>query len=81
MGFDRAMAKPQVALIPGAISEILASAAETGQIAVVDRYGLMAAVMDESLCEDDRRCVDRLLRSIQRGRIRVVDDLCPKMQA
>jgi len=78
MGCDRVMTKPQVALIPGAISEILASAAETGQIAVADRYGLMAAVMDESLGEDDRRCIDRLLRSIQRGRIRVVNDLCVK---
>ncbi|MBK4731164.1 hypothetical protein JJD41_15030 [Oxynema sp. CENA135] len=62
-------------LLPGAIPELLACVRETQQIAQADRYGLMAAVLDESLAEDDRRCLDRLLRSICRGRVQIVDDL------
>ncbi|MFW6357824.1 MAG: hypothetical protein ACOC0N_01210 [Chroococcales cyanobacterium] len=66
---------PNVQLIPGAIPEILASSSETGLITLADRYGLMAATLDESLCEEDRRCVDRLLRAIVKGRIKVTDSL------
>ncbi|MEA5517434.1 hypothetical protein [Limnoraphis robusta] len=40
-----------------------------------DRYGLMAAILDETLSEDERESVDRLLRAVVRGRIHVVDEL------
>ncbi|MBD1905444.1 hypothetical protein NDI37_27050 [Funiculus sociatus GB2-A5] len=66
---------PQIQLIPGAISEILASVSETGILTLADRYGLMAAALDESLDEEERGCVNRLLRSVLKGRIRVVADL------
>ncbi|MCW6036301.1 hypothetical protein K4A83_08450 [Spirulina subsalsa FACHB-351] len=56
-------------LLPGAISEILASVAETGRLTQGDRYGLLAATLDESLGEEERRAVNRLLRSVQRGRV------------
>ncbi|WP_017303843.1 hypothetical protein [Spirulina subsalsa] len=56
-------------LLPGAISEILASVAETGRLTQGDRYGLLAATLDESLNEEERRAVNRLLRSVQRGRV------------
>ena len=62
-------------LIPGAISEILVSVADSGCITKADRYGLMAAVMDEFLPEDDRLAVNRLLHSLARGRIKIVDEL------
>lgn len=64
-----------VTLIPGAISEILVSARNTGAITLADRYGLMAAILDESLPEDDARSINRLLRAIMRGKIKVADDL------
>lgn len=60
---------PQLQLLPGAISEILASANETGTITLTDRYGLMAAILDESLEEDEARAITRLLRSVKRGRL------------
>lgn len=62
---------PQVELIPGAISEILASSAETKTLTVCDRYGLLAAVMSDRLNEEERHAVDRLLRAYQRGRIQI----------
>ena len=64
---------PQMELIPGALSEIIVSAIDTGCLTRADRYGLMAAVLDESLNEEERRSVDRLLRSVMRGRIKALD--------
>ncbi|MBD1892360.1 hypothetical protein [Coleofasciculus sp. FACHB-SPT9] len=65
----------QIQLLPGAISEILASVTETGILTLADRYGLMAAALDESLDEEERGCVNRLLRSVLKGRVRVVAEL------
>lgn len=58
-------------LLPGAIFEILASVAQTGTLTLLDRYGLLAAIMNDEINEEERRAIDRLLRSIQRGRIKV----------
>ncbi|MDC0832318.1 hypothetical protein POG22_04745 [Geitlerinema sp. CS-897] len=67
---------PQLQLLPGAISDILASVTETGFLTVSDRYGLMAAVLDDSLDETDRRSANRLLRAVLRGRVQIEDELC-----
>ncbi len=64
-----------IQLLPGAIAEILASASETGAIALSDRYGLMAAVLDDSLDEEQMRAINRLLRAIAKGHIQVLDRL------
>ena len=64
-----------VELLPGAVSEILVSARITGSITLADRYGLMAAILDESLPEDDARSINRLLRSVLRGRVKVADEI------
>lgn len=62
---------PQLQLIPGAIAEMLASVADTGTLTLSDRYGLMAASMDDTLDEDERRAVNRLLRAVLRGRVKI----------
>lgn len=62
-------------LLPGAVAEILASATETGVITQADRYGLMAALLDESLNEEEARAVNRLLRFIAKGRVQVVKEI------
>ena len=67
---------PSLQLIPGAIPAMLASAAEQGHLTLADRYGLLAATLDDSLDDVDRRAVDRLLRAVIRGRISIVEDLC-----
>nr|WP_239121572.1 hypothetical protein [Spirulina major] len=61
----------QLQLIPGAVAEIHASTAKTGVLTLADRYGLMAAVMDESLTEEERRTIDRLLKAVQRGQVKL----------
>lgn len=64
-----------VNLLPGAISELLAVVRDTHQLTKADRYGLMAAILDESITEEERFCLDRLLRSIYRGRVNSIDEL------
>lgn len=66
---------PPIKLLPGAVYEILASATETGVITLADRYGLMAAVLDESLDEEEVRAINRLLRFIIKGRVKVVEEI------
>jgi hypothetical protein len=62
-------------LLPGAIPELLATVQDTHCVTKADRYGLMAAILDESLSEEDRFSLDRLLRSLCRGRVQMVDEL------
>jgi len=62
---------PQLQLLPGAISEIMVSSHQLGYLTVADRYGLLAATLDESLDESERRCINRMVRSVYRGRLRV----------
>jgi hypothetical protein len=64
-----------VRLIPGAISDLFAQVTTSGKITLADRYGLMAAVLEDSMTEDERSAIDRLLRSLYRGRIRVVNEI------
>ena len=66
---------PKIQLLPGAISAILASVSETGTLTLADRYGLMAAVLDESLNEEDIRSFNRLLRSVIRGRVKIANEI------
>ena len=60
---------PQLKLLPGAINEMIASVAKSGYLTESDRYGLMAAVLDDTLCEEDRLTVNRLLRFVVKGRV------------
>ena len=66
---------PQLELLPGAISEIMVSTSRMGYLTVADRYGLLAAILDDSLEESERRCVNRLVRSVWRGRLEVTNIL------
>jgi len=64
-----------VNLLPTAISELFAQATRSGKITLADRYGLMAAILADNLDEEERNAIDRLLRSLRRGRLQVVDEL------
>ena len=66
---------PQLKLLPGSISEILASTSKTGSLTVADRYGLMAAILDEHLDEEERMAINRLLRAVIRGRIKLTTEI------
>lgn len=65
----------QINLLPGAIAEILSCATRTRTLTKADRYGLLAAILEDSLEEEERNAIDRILRSLYRGRIQVVDDI------
>jgi len=62
-------------LLPGAVSEILVSARETGVLTLADRYGLMAATLDENLTQEDERSINRLLRAVIKGKIKIADEI------
>lgn len=66
---------PKVQLLQSALSDLFAQVNATGNLTLADRYGLLAAILDESLSEEERRCVDRLLRGVYRGKIKIVDEL------
>jgi hypothetical protein len=65
---------PAIKLIPGSIAEMLVTARQTGRLKKADQYGLMAAVLEESLSEEEARAVNRLLRSVQRGKVKIIDE-------
>jgi hypothetical protein len=65
----------EISLLPGAIAELFAQVSNSGVITVADRYGLMAALMEDKITEEERSCIDRLLHAAYRGRLKVVDDL------
>lgn len=64
-----------VRLLPGAISDLFAHASSSGAITLADRYGLMAAMLEDSITEDERAAIDRLLRALRRGRMRIVNEI------
>ena len=65
----------QVRLIPGALSDLYAQATSSGEITLADQYGLMAALLEESLTSEERASLNRLLHGIRRGRLKVVNEI------
>ncbi|MFM9265913.1 hypothetical protein [Tychonema sp. BBK16] len=64
-----------VNLIPSALGELFAEVNQNGYITLADRYGLMAAIFDETLTQEEKRAINRLLRAVCRGRIKLVNEL------
>ncbi|NJP11827.1 MAG: hypothetical protein HC866_22090 [Leptolyngbyaceae cyanobacterium RU_5_1] len=62
-------------LLPAALAELFAQVTVTRKITVADRYGMMAALCDDSIGEEELRVVNRILYALKQGRIRVVDEL------
>jgi hypothetical protein len=40
-----------------------------------DRYGLMAALLEEELGSEEKRVIDRLLRAVHRGRLAIAEEV------
>ncbi len=64
-----------ICLIQNAIAEMCAQVTSSGCLTLADRYGLMAAIFDETLTEEERCSIDRLLRAVRRGRLKIVSEL------
>jgi hypothetical protein len=65
----------KVCLLPEAIAELFAEVVQKGQITFTDCYGLMTALLNSSLTEEEINSINRLLRSVDKGRLKVVDEL------
>lgn len=64
-----------VDLIPSALSELFVDVSMSRKVTLADRYGLMAALLDESLEQEDLQAIDRILYGIHRKRVAVVNEL------
>lgn len=69
------MSDPQLLLLPGAVSEMLASVSQNKKLTLGDRYGLLAAALDETLPEEERLAINRILRSVLRGKVNVTQEI------
>ena len=62
-------------LLEFAIAELFVQVSLSGQITLADRYGLQAALLKDSLSEEERFAIDRLLYAISRGRVKIVNEI------
>ena len=65
----------QIRLLPGAVSELFAQASSSGKITKADQYGLMAALLEDSLTQEEKDSIERLIRAWRRGRMRIVEEI------
>ena len=73
------MQLPLISLLPSAIGELFAQVARTGVITKADRYGLMAAILDETITKDEKQAIDRMLHALCRGQLRMVNEISAVM--
>lgn len=62
-------------LLPTALSELFVQVMTTRKITLADRYGIQAALCDETLSEEEVHVINRLLYALRKGQIQVVDEL------
>ncbi|HEY9742664.1 MAG TPA: hypothetical protein V6C90_19445 [Coleofasciculaceae cyanobacterium] len=62
-------------LLPGALSDLFAQVTISGCMTKADRYGLMAALLEEELGSEEKRVIDRLLRAVHRGRLAIAEEV------
>ncbi|MEO0989294.1 MAG: hypothetical protein AAFY20_27755 [Cyanobacteria bacterium J06639_14] len=73
MSTDLISATPN--LLPSAIGDLTAQVTRSNEITLADRYGLLAAILSESLQDEERDAIDRLLHAVSRGRFTIVSEL------
>lgn len=62
-------------LLPAGLFELFAEATSSGRITIADRYGLMAALLQNTLSEEEQSILDRVLYGVRRGRLQVVNEI------
>ncbi len=60
---------------PHTMAEMFAQITTSGVITLADRYMMKTAVLQESLSDEERQVLDRLLYAIRKGRVRLIDNL------
>ncbi len=66
-------------LLPHALSELFVDVTTSKRITLADRYGMLAALLDESVDTEEIRSIDRLLHALSQGRLQIVSDLSALM--
>ncbi|MBF2028968.1 MAG: hypothetical protein IGS48_19775 [Oscillatoriales cyanobacterium C42_A2020_001] len=61
--------------LPNAISELFVQASTTCKLTLADRYGILAALCEETMSEEEMQALDRLFYAIRKGYVQVVNDL------
>ncbi|MGA9382214.1 MAG: hypothetical protein WBV73_25930 [Phormidium sp.] len=69
----------QLNLLPTALFDLFAEVTSSGHITLADRYGLKAAILENSLSEEEQSILDRLLYSVRRGRLQMVNEISAVM--
>lgn len=65
----------RVSLLPTAFPGLFAHTIASGVLTLADRYGLMAALLQDSLSDEDLSAIDRLLYAIRQGKVRITDEI------
>jgi hypothetical protein len=65
----------QLCLLQSALGELFVQVSTTGKITLADRYGLLAALLNESIDEEELCLINRLLYAVNRGHVKIVDEL------
>lgn len=61
--------------LPCAISELFVQITLSGKITLADRYGILAVLLHELTIEEELHSIDRILHSLRKGRLQVVNEL------
>ncbi|HEY9611125.1 hypothetical protein [Allocoleopsis sp.] len=64
----------QVYFIESTIAQLFSQVIQRGQLTLKDRCVLMTAILNNSLCQEEEILINRLLHSVRRGRLQVIDE-------
>lgn len=64
----------QVYFLESTIAQLFAHALQKGKLTLTDRYVLMTALVNNSLCQEEEILINRLLHAVRRGKLQVVDE-------
>ncbi len=67
--------QPPICLLETGLADLFAQVTELGILTLADRYGLLAAILDEDLSTEEMTYIDRILYSVRKGRVRLVNEL------
>lgn len=68
-------AKLEIHPLQSALSDMFAQISESRQVTLADRYGLLALMLCNNLSEEERIAIDRLLRAVKRGRVKISNEI------
>lgn len=63
----------QTCTLPSAYLELFADIIQKGQITIDQRYWLRSAILNNHLNEEEKDSINRLLYSVRRGLLKLVD--------